>query len=197
MYAQREKPKVYYPPVKTKPRTAQTKEVKPCPQKTVIEYPEMPRKNKYKFNPIDFVPRRKNGDLIKSEIDSEKRSNMGRVGPGTKGVDRQAMINDLQEHQQFENKAAMDAEIAARKRAELAGLSQISTQTDRERREAKFKLSIAQKAQEHYESKYGPNPHLANQLIGSKPLNPKHIRSAQDAELDDLFDSVVEEIEDR
>ena len=45
----------------------------------------------------------------------------------------------------------MDAEIAARKKAESAGLSQISTMTDRERREKKYKLSIAQKAQDHYE----------------------------------------------
>ena len=90
----------------------------------------------------------------------------------------------------------MDAEIAARKKAESAGLSQVSTMTERERREKKYKLSIAQKAQEHYEQKYGPNPHLANQLFG-KPENLKQVRSAQDAELDDLFDSVVEEIEDR
>ena len=69
MYASKEKPKIYYPPVKTKKRT-EVKEVKPCPQKTVIEYPEMPRKSKYKFNPIDFVPRRKHGDQIKAEIDS-------------------------------------------------------------------------------------------------------------------------------
>ena len=68
------------------------------------------------------------------------------------------MINDLQENFQFEDKAAMDAAIAARKKAEMAGLSQVSTMTDRERREKKFKLSIAQKAIEHYEQKYGPNP---------------------------------------
>jgi hypothetical protein len=30
-----------------------------------------------------------------------------------------------------------------------------------------------------------------------KPSDLKHVKSAQDAELDDLFDSVVEEIEER
>ncbi len=30
-----------------------------------------------------------------------------------------------------------------------------------------------------------------------KPSDLKHVQSAQDAELDDLFDSVVEEIEER
>ena len=82
----------------------------------------MPRKNKYKFNPIDFVPKRKNGELIKAEIESEKNRPIGK-GPGKTGVDRTAMINNLQEYFQFENKAVMDAEIAKRKRIEKAGLS--------------------------------------------------------------------------
>jgi hypothetical protein len=30
-----------------------------------------------------------------------------------------------------------------------------------------------------------------------KPSDMKHVRSAQDAELEDLFDSIVEEIEER
>jgi hypothetical protein len=31
MYAQKEKPKIAYPPVKTKPRVEELKETKPCP----------------------------------------------------------------------------------------------------------------------------------------------------------------------
>ena len=42
--ASKQKPQVYYPPVKTKTRTEELKEAKPCPQKQVIEYPDMPRK---------------------------------------------------------------------------------------------------------------------------------------------------------
>ena len=61
--ANKQKPQVYYPPVKTKARAEEVKQPKPCPQKTVIEYPEMPRKQ-FKYNPIDFVPRRKAGDVI-------------------------------------------------------------------------------------------------------------------------------------
>ena len=64
MYAQKEKPKIYYPPVKQKMRGGSPKEQKPCPQKTIIEYPEMPQKNRHKFAPIDFVPRRKPGEEI-------------------------------------------------------------------------------------------------------------------------------------
>ena len=64
MYAAREKPKVFYPPVKTKKRGEEIKERKPCPQKTVIEYPEMEPKSKYNFAPIDFVPKRKAAKVI-------------------------------------------------------------------------------------------------------------------------------------
>ena len=94
--ANRQKPQVYYPPVKTKARTEEVKEPKPCPQKTVIEYPEMPRKNKFKYNPIDFVPRRKAGDLIQAETRLEMGRPLGK-GPGKVGVDRDAAKQNLQE----------------------------------------------------------------------------------------------------
>jgi len=41
MYSAKEKPKIYYPPVKTKARVEQPKEEKKCPQRTEIEYPEI------------------------------------------------------------------------------------------------------------------------------------------------------------
>jgi hypothetical protein len=68
MYAQKQKPKIEYPPVKTKPRVEAPKEIKPCPQKTQIEYPEQPRQES-KYNPIDFVPKRKAGADILAEIE--------------------------------------------------------------------------------------------------------------------------------
>jgi hypothetical protein len=34
MYAQKEKPKIVYPTVKTKPRVEEPREIRPCPQKT-------------------------------------------------------------------------------------------------------------------------------------------------------------------
>ena len=89
--ANKQKPQGYYPPVKTKKRTEEVKQAKPCPQKTQIEYPEMPRKNKFKYNPIDFVPRRKAGDVIQAETAMEKAKPLGK-GPGGVGVNRAAMI---------------------------------------------------------------------------------------------------------
>ena len=73
MYSAHEKPKIYYPPVKTKARqTSVPKEEKKCPQKTVIEYPEPKQKPRRKFHAIDFVPKRKAGDEILAEIEYEK-----------------------------------------------------------------------------------------------------------------------------
>lgn len=80
MYAQKEKPKIAYPPVKTKPRVHEPKEIKPCPQKTQIEYPEPPRKE-YKYNPIDFVPKRKAGAEILADLEAEKSKPLGKA-PG-------------------------------------------------------------------------------------------------------------------
>ena len=63
----------------------------------------MPRKSKFKYNPIDFVPHRKGGDLIQAELNYEKAKPLG-VAPGKHGVDRGAMIERLQEVNTFENR---------------------------------------------------------------------------------------------
>ena len=69
MYSAKEKPKVYYPPVKTKPRVEKPKEEKKCPQKAQIDYPEIkPNRPMKKYHPIDFVPKRKAADEIQYEI---------------------------------------------------------------------------------------------------------------------------------
>ena len=49
---------------------------------------------------------------------------------------------------------------------------------------------------EHYEQKYGANPQLLMKLQ-SKPKTKAAYQSEQDEELEDLFESVVEEIEER
>lgn len=58
---------------------------------TKIEYPEQPRRSKYKYNPIDFVPRRKAGEVILAETEYEKNKPLGRA-PGKPGVDRAKVI---------------------------------------------------------------------------------------------------------
>lgn len=77
--------------------------------------------------------------------------------------------------------------------AEVRSMAAIS---DKDRRRIRFKGGIAARALEHYELKYGKNPALAGQLM-NKPKSKQQIENEQDAELEDLFDSVVEEIEER
>lgn len=42
---------------------------KKCPQKTAIDYPEMPVSTGTKYHPIDFVPKRKAESVIRQEIE--------------------------------------------------------------------------------------------------------------------------------
>ena len=91
MYSAKEKPKIYYPPVKTKKKgSTPPKEKKACPQMTQIEYPEQPRKER-QYNPIDFVQHRKPGAEILADMEYEKSKPLGRA-PGKSGVDRAKKI---------------------------------------------------------------------------------------------------------
>ena len=78
MYGAKEKPKINYPAVKTKKKPTPAEELKmgksngPAPSKTVIEYPELPRKQ-YKFHAVDFIPRKKHEDEILTQMEKDKR----------------------------------------------------------------------------------------------------------------------------
>ena len=112
MYSQKQKPKINYPAVKTKKKPTPAEELKmgkakgPCPQKAVIEYPDMPSKSKYKFHPVDFIPRKKHGDEILGELEKEK--NKPPVAYGKRPQNREAMIEELQEIHRFGDKRQMD-----------------------------------------------------------------------------------------
>lgn len=116
MYSAKEKPKVNYPALKGKKRLPPKEEIaaknvqKPCPQQTVIEYPEMPRKNKYKFHAVDFIPRKVHEHKILAELEAEKRKKA--VAYGKRGVDRARMIEELQEINRFGDKKHLDAALA-------------------------------------------------------------------------------------
>eukprot|EP00347_Sterkiella_histriomuscorum_P010966 403374256 len=190
MYSVKEKPKVHYPPVKTKPRPIeQPKEEKKCPQKAAIEYPEIksnrPRK---KYHPIDFVPKRKGVDEIQYEMQQEYNKPL--VAPGKRGVDRKELINDLQERFQFKDKAEID-KIMAQKKLESM-LPEINPPGKRKAK--RYNLGMAQKALQHYQEKYGKPP---GDILNLRPKTHDEIRNDQDDELEELFDSVIEEIEER
>lgn len=67
---------------------------------------------------------------------------------------------------------------------------------DKTRRRERFALKISKNSLAHYEEKYGQKSSEIMKIL-QKPSDMKHVKNAQDAELDDLFDSVVEEIEER
>lgn len=119
MYSNKEKPKIYYPPVKTKKKPTPAEELKmgksggPCPQKTQIEYPEMPSKNKYKFHAVDFIPRKRHEEEILDQLEKDKRK--PGVAYGKRGVDRNKMIEELQEINRFGDKKHLDAAVQKEK----------------------------------------------------------------------------------
>ena len=71
LYNIAEKPKLDYP----KPKPRSQKEIdaekeklantKKCPQKTAIDYPDLPRPERPVFHPVDFIPKRKNESVIR------------------------------------------------------------------------------------------------------------------------------------
>jgi len=75
MYSAKDKPKINYPAVKMKKKPTPAEEAKlpknngPCPQKTVIEYPDMVKRSKYKFHAVDFIPRKKHEEEIQYELE--------------------------------------------------------------------------------------------------------------------------------
>lgn len=97
------------------------------------------------------------------------------------------MINDLQERFQFKDRDELDAHIAMKKQQAL--LPDIN-QTKQQKRKWKHNGAIAQRALGHWEEKYGKAPF---DLLRMRPAT----REEQDEELEDLFDSVVDEIEER
>lgn len=78
------------------------------------------------------------------------------------------------------------------KKKQESMLPEIVDPTKKKRR--KWNTGVAQKALQHYQEKYGRAP---SELLSLRPKTKEEYRDEQDLELEDLFDSIVEEIEDR
>lgn len=81
LYSATNKTKINYPAVKTKKRVEAPKEEKKCPQKTEIEYPELPRKGMKAYHAVDYIPKRRNKDEILDEIEYEQNKRYNAVPP--------------------------------------------------------------------------------------------------------------------
>lgn len=69
---------------------------KKCPQKTMIDYPELPRHSGPTFHPVDFIPKRKAESVIRKEIDEYKMRRRRDI-PANRGVDRTMLVKKLQQ----------------------------------------------------------------------------------------------------
>ena len=136
---------------------------------------------------IDFVPR-------KGKIDPEELK-QNKVPKPRPGVDRKRMIDDLQDKFQFQGMkdAVVGIDPKIRKRQQLEEMMKNAPVS----RKTRQTFIIPDYAAEHYAERYG------------KAFDPKSIDKyapseagfstvdEQNAELEDLFNQVVEEIEER
>ena len=76
----------------------------------------------------------------------------------------------------------------------MAGTFESGPIDNKARLRNKYDMQMAATSSQHYEEKYGKNP---ADFLNSQPKNIKQHRSQQDKELEDLFDQIVYEIEER
>jgi len=179
LYRNGKPPKIDYPKPKQKPKTAMSTEsqriVKPCPQKTLINYPEMPKPVEKKIHAVDLIPKRKNQVDIQKEIDDFKNNP---IIPENKGKNRADMVEKLQA--KFKKGRG-----ALPKGAEMPKLEGDVSYNEEEIKQAAM-------------AKMGKN------LIYMKPADKKAgketkklTRAEEDTELDQLYNEIENEIVER
>lgn len=101
LYRFRNKPQIYYPPVKTKKKPLPFEENRAkTKEKPIVDYPDLSKPQGPKFHPIDFVPKKKPQKAISHEI---KESYKNPQTFSKKGGNREALKAELQEKFQFSN----------------------------------------------------------------------------------------------
>eukprot|EP00343_Euplotes_focardii_P004351 CAMPEP_0205813006 /NCGR_PEP_ID=MMETSP0205-20121125/17639_1 /ASSEMBLY_ACC=CAM_ASM_000278 /TAXON_ID=36767 /ORGANISM="Euplotes focardii, Strain TN1" /LENGTH=197 /DNA_ID=CAMNT_0053094611 /DNA_START=108 /DNA_END=698 /DNA_ORIENTATION=- len=162
----------------------------PCPQKTKVQYPKSKGPKGRKFHMIDFVPRKKNEKVIENEMKAGNR-----VVKPMPGVDRKQMIDDLQDKFQFQGMKGgiVGIDPKLRKRQQLEELMRKAPVT----RKTKQQFIMPDYAADYYSEKYGKvlDPNSLEKYAPSE--GGFSTADVQNAELEDLFNDVVKEIEDR
>lgn len=173
-------PRIDYPKIKTnpnpKPLTGANVVKKNCPQKTKIEYPSPTKKEETKIAKVDLIPRRKNEKVIREEIERMKE-NVER--PVNKGVDREKLISELQV--KFKNGRG-----ALPKKAQLPLSEPMEPGINDED-------EIKQKARKKLNGKLNFLKEKKEEKIQNKTYEGNVLKS----ELQQMFDSIVEEMEER
>jgi hypothetical protein len=193
MYGKHHRPKVDVPLPPTKPwdyKTAALKEKKPCPQTTQIEYPKVvtrqdieKAKMMSKYTKLDTIPKRKALNDIMNELAELKKERANYI-PQRKGVDRKGMITKLQDKFKYANQPT-GPDLSPEE-------------------EAKIKEAVAAQmrraAKKNYFGNYGMGGQSKEtadqQKIEDNNVDGKFESKAL-ADLNCLFDDVIEEIEER
>jgi len=180
--------KIDYPKPKTMQKPLPFEETRmkstiPPPQKTVIEYPAVKKPAKYnlpKIHAVDLIPKRKNEVEIRKEIDEFYSKP---VVPLNRGVNRKHLIADLQA--KFKKQRG-----ALPKGAELPLLKEdnVLEEIDEEELKRRALQKIPQKLVSYTYQK--PKP---EENTNKKGLT----KTEEEIELENLYNDVVAEIEDR
>ena len=169
---------VNYPKLRTKPKEEiniqeKTKMSRPKSSSNLkkaaekINYPEVNMKREYKFNKVDFIPKRRKENVIKSELEQIKNNMIkeaNKANPNTHLMNRKAQIETLQDKFMFQERTVMP------KGARLPGVNQLNKINNKE---SKFEPEES----EHREIKF-------------KPSNKKE-------ELQYLYSQIMKEIDER
>ena len=178
--------KIDYPKPKPKPKTEetiQTKVLKPCPQKAKIEYPPAKVVETKKIAKVDLIPKRKNYDDIKREID--EFYSVPYIPPN-KGVDRELMKDKLQK--KFKNSRG-----ALPKKAELPQLNDDEeNQENFDENEKEIKDQALKKI-----NKKKFLPFLAKENKWDVEEKKENKPGDERAELMEMYDKIIEEMEER
>lgn len=193
MYGKHHKPKVLAPIPKTEHwdyRVAAMKEKKPCPQQTKIEYPKVVTKQDIerakimsKFTKLDTIPKRKNFQDIMAEL-AELKKERALYIPVNRGKNRGDMITKLQDKFKYANQPK-GPELSPEEEAKI---------------QQAMEAQMRRAAKKNYFGNYGLGGASKEQqdIQNTEDLNQDGKFDSQAlAELNALFDDVIEEIEDR
>jgi hypothetical protein len=189
LYGRGHKPKVDVPVPRTEPwdyRQAAMKEKKPCPQMTKIEYPKVITKQDIlrqklmdKVTKLDTIPKRKNYNEIMADLEILKNERKAYV-PANKGVDRRNMIHNLQDKFKYAGKN---------------NGPELTTEEELKIHQA-VEAQMRRVAKKNY---FGTHGIINEHPPGQEPKVPSQgkYESQELNDLNELFDEVIGEIEER
>jgi Uncharacterised protein family (UPF0193) len=179
--------KINYPKPKPRPKSqaeTEDKERKIPVSKTVIEYPSVKKtQNLPKIHMVDLIPKRKPEVEIRKEIEDYYSKPMMIVKPGG---NRKEKIRDLQDKFK-KGRGALPKDI------ELPVPGRVDYDDDEPTDEEIRERALMKVPQKNLMLTTKPNHNKENEEKNKKPMN----KNEEDVELENLYQQVEQEIEDR